>query len=219
MVWGPQHIITIFVKLATINEYVFPMKNISILLILLGSLSFTSCLDSKNRKGTEEATSEDYDTVVINDDYQVNIPKFMRATTGLNDEASLQYQNIFKEAYVIVIDEPKSGFVDVLKDMGQYNEDHSLVQNYRDVQLQLLASTMSFNHQSEPKSLKINGLEAEMVEVDARVEGIKEGISYVLTFLDGTDNAYMMMAWTLEDKKDEHKKTFETIAKSFQLVD
>ena len=195
------------------------MKNISILLILIGSLSFTSCIDFKTKKDKEEATSEDYNTATVNNDYQVSIPKFMRATTGLNDQASLQYQNIFKEAYVIVIDEPKSGFVDVLKDMGQYNEDQSLVQNYRDVQLQLLASTMNFNHQSEPKSLKINGLEAEMVEVDAHVDGIKEGISYVLTFLDGTDNAYMMMAWTLENKKEEHKKTFETIAKSFKLVD
>jgi bifunctional DNA-binding transcriptional regulator/antitoxin component of YhaV-PrlF toxin-antitoxin module len=195
------------------------MKNISTLLIFALMLNLTSCIDFKTKKPADEPSVENFNTVTINDDYQVSIPKFMRAATGLNDQASLQYQNIFKETYVIVIDEPKSGFVDVLKDMGQYDEDQSLVQNYREVQLQLLASTMNFNHQSEPKSLKINGLDAEMVEIDARVDGIKEGISYVLTFFDGTDNAYMMMAWTLQDQKDEHKKTFETIAKSFQLVD
>ncbi|MCB0371683.1 MAG: hypothetical protein KDD31_01600 [Muricauda sp.] len=195
------------------------MKKISTLLIFALILNLTSCIDFKTKKPADEPSVENFNTVTINDDYQVSIPKFMRAATGLNDQASLQYQNIFKETYVIVIDEPKSGFVDVLKDMGQYDEDQSLVQNYREVQLQLLASTMNFDHQSEPEPLEINGLDAEMVEIDAHVEGIKEGISYVLTFFDGTDNAYMMMAWTLQDQKDEHKKTFETIAKSFQLVD
>ncbi len=195
------------------------MKHFSAVLFLICSLCFSSCIDFKTKKSTEETDMEDYNTVVVPDAYSVEIPKFMRSTTGLNEEASLQYQNIFKETYVIVIDEPKSGFVDILKEVGQFDENLSLVQNYREIQMQLLSSTMYISHQSEPKPLKINGLDAEMVEVDATVDGIDEGISYLLTFIDGTDDAYMMMAWTLQSKKDEHKKTFETIAESFKLID
>lgn len=180
---------------------------------------FTSCINFKTKESTETIEPEDFNTVVINNDYSVGIPKFMRATTGLNEEASLQYQNMFKETYVIVIDEQKVEFVDILKEMGQYDESKSLIQNYRDIQLQLLAGTMQFSNESEPKSLKINGLDAEMVTVDAMVDGIDEGISYFLTFLDGSDKVYMMMAWTLQSKKEDYRETYGAIAETFQLVD
>lgn len=195
------------------------MKKAVFVLFLTSTLCFTSCIDFKTKKSTEETDMEDYNTVVVPNAYSVEIPKFMRSTTGLNEEASLQYQNIFKETYVIVIDEPKSGFVDLLKEMGQFDDSISLIQNYREIQMQLLSSTMYISQQSEPRAMKINGLDAEMVEVDATVDGIDEDISYLLTFIEGTDDTYMMMAWTLESKKDEHKKTFETIAESFKLVD
>lgn len=195
------------------------MKKLTSILIITCITVFTSCINFKTKESTETIEPEDFNTVVINNDYSVGIPKFMRATTGLNEEASLQYQNMFKETYVIVIDEQKVEFVDILKEMGQYDESKSLIQNYRDIQLQLLAGTMQFSNESEPKSLKINGLDAEMVTVDAMVDGIDEGISYFLTFLDGSDKVYMMMAWTLQSKKEDYRETYGAIAETFQLVD
>lgn len=195
------------------------MKNPVTLLLFLAVFSFSSCIKSKDKNGNKEPKIEDFHTVSVNEEYQVSLPKFMKGTTGLNEEASLQYQNLFKEAYTIIIDEPKQDFVDVYKELDQYNEGITLLQNYRKIQLQAFTSTIQVNHQSEVKPMTIHGLDAESVEIDGHVEGIDEEISYFLTFVEGTENIYMIMAWTLKSKKEEHQKTFETIAQSFELLD
>ena len=64
-----------------------------------------------------------------------------------------------KEAYTIVIDEPKDEFVDLFKELNSYDENLSLIENYRDIQLQLFNERMRVNTQSSPRSLKINGLD------------------------------------------------------------
>lgn len=194
------------------------MKKIILPLLFLVGLSLTSCIDFKTKKSSSEPQPEDFNTIVVNEHYQMDIPKFMKSTTGLNDEASLQYQNLFKEAYTIVIDEPKDEFVDIFKELGNYDENISLVKNYRDIQLQLFGERMQINSQTPPRSLNINGLDAEQVEIDAHVEGVDEEISYFLTFVEGPENVYLVMAWTLKNKKEEHAKTYGIMAESFRLI-
>ena len=142
----------------------------------------------------------------------------MTGTTGLNEEASLQYQSLLKEAYLLVIDEPKAGFEEVYRDLNQYDDDLSIMQNYRDARIKILSRTTEINRKTKPEFLKINGLDAETMELDANIEGVANEISYFLTFIEGDDRVYMIMAWTLKNKKIEHKKTFKTIAESFELV-
>ncbi|MDC6365053.1 MULTISPECIES: hypothetical protein [Flavobacteriaceae] len=192
----------------------------SVILVAL-SLFTTSCIDFKTKK--KEATSnvvvgEDFNQVEINNEYLLSLPKFMKKATSLNEEASLQYQNIFKETYTIVIDESKEEFIEAFTDLGEYNEDISVAKNYRDVQLQLFSESMNIEKESTPVALKINGMDAEMVDIDGTVDGIDEDISYFLTFIEGTEKVYMIMSWTLTNKKDTHGPTFESIAKSFDLV-
>ena len=85
--------------------------------------------------------------------------------------------------------------------------------------MQALNINIQGNHQSGIRPLTIHGLNAESVEIDGHVEGVDEEIAYFLTFVEGTENIYMIMAWTLKSKKEEHQKTFETIAQSFELID
>lgn len=195
------------------------MRKIAFPLLFLVGVSFTSCIDFKTKKSSSEPKPEDFNTIAVKDQYQIDIPRFMKSTTGLNDEASLQYQNIYKEAYTIIIDEPKDEFVDIFKELGNYDDNLSLLENYRDIQLQFFNERMQVNTQSSPKSMKINALDAEQVEIDAHVEGVDEEISYFLTFLEGTDNVYMVMCWTLKSKKEEHAKTYGMMAESFALMD
>lgn len=195
------------------------MKNRLFSIILIIFLPIISCIDSKEKKDDSPLGAEAFHVVSIDGNYRIDIPKFMTVTTGLNEEASLQYQSLLKEAYVIIIDEPKSGFEEVYKGLGQYDEELSAIQNYRDARLQILSRTTKINKKSTPESLKINGLDAEIMEVDASIEGVDNEISYFITFVDGGDMLYMVMAWTLKDKKPVHKKTFRTIAESFELID
>lgn len=194
------------------------MKSRLFVIISVIFLLITSCIDSKNKKDDSSLGTETFYTVSINQDYKLSIPKFMTGTTGLNEEASLQYQSLLKEAYLLVIDEPKAGFEEVYRDLNQYDDDLSIMQNYRDARLKILSRTTEINRKTKPEFLKIHGLDAETMELDANIEGVANEISYFLTFIEGDDRVYMVMAWTLKNKKMEHKKTFKTIAESFELV-
>ena len=143
----------------------------------------------------------------------------MTGTTGLNEEASLQFQSLRKEAYLIVMDELKSGFETVFRDLEQYDDSLSVIQNYRDARLQILSRTTQIIDKSPSTSLQIQGLDAESVGLDAKVNGMDNEISYFLTFIDGGKKVYMVMGWTLKERKKEHKKTFKTVAESFRLID
>ncbi|HPG08656.1 MAG: hypothetical protein H6561_11635 [Lewinellaceae bacterium] len=48
--------------------------------------------------------------------YTLDVPEYMVKTYELNDVATLQYQNASREAYVIVIEDPK----DQLEDLGMH---------------------------------------------------------------------------------------------------
>lgn len=195
------------------------MKSRLFVIISVIFFPITSCIDSKNKKDDSSLGTETFYTASINQDYKLSIPKFMTGTTGLNEEASLQYQSLLKEAYLLVIDEPKAGFEEVYRDLNQYDDDLSIMQNYRDARIKILSRTTEINRKTKPEFLKINGLDAETMELDANIEGVANEISYFLTFIEGDDRVYMIMAWTLKNKKIEHKKTFKTIAESFELVD
>ncbi|MBO0322422.1 hypothetical protein J0X14_08945 [Muricauda sp. CAU 1633] len=191
---------------------------IKIVLLLTASLalSLSSCMDGK-KKTPESTTSQVEFHKIVVDDYEIGIPKDMQQTTGLNNDASLQRQNIHKEIYTIVIDEPKKEFITVLNELD-YGDEFNIAL-YRDIQLKRLAERMQITYQSESTPMTISGLEAEAIEIDAKVDNIGEELSYFLTFIDGKSKIHMVMSWTLKSKKKEHKKTFETIAQSFTVKD
>ncbi|MDN5203688.1 hypothetical protein QQ008_20025 [Fulvivirgaceae bacterium BMA10] len=195
------------------------MKNTPklILIICIGQL-LVSCFDFNNNKDENLSIDKDFVPIKINNEYGIKIPSYMKKTNDLNDEASLQFQNVFKEAYIVIIDESKKEFVDTFKEIGEYNDSISVAKNYRDIQLQFLHEGIDISMQSEPKSKRIHGLDAELVEIDGRVDGIFYDISYFLTFIEGEEKVYMVMAWTLKKRKEKYKKTFEKAVGSFRLL-
>jgi hypothetical protein len=178
-------------------------------------ITMSGCLRTflKDEKKGEKAELE---TISINGVYSMGVPKYMSKATALNEEASLQFQNLFKETYVIVIDEDKQEFIDALNGVGAYDSTRTIVENYADTQMQLTTSAMTVKERKEITNLTINGLSAATTEVDADVEGVPAPITYFLTFLEGPDRLYMIMAWTLADKKDEHRETFNEMARTFK---
>lgn len=182
---------------------------------VLLAVSFTAC--SSDGKTPVAARAMKTRTVEVSGDYSMDIPQHMKKTTILNEEASLQYLNVYKEMYVIVIDESKENFRDSFERLGEYDTTLSMVQNYRNVQTQLMAEHCTIMERSRPESMHINGLDAEMLTVEARVNGID--VSHLLTFVEGTDNVYFIMAWTMKSKKERYMKDFRTMAKSFKLLE
>ncbi len=59
----------------------------------------------------------------------------MKQTNDLNEEASLQYNNLFKENYIIEIDESKEEFISAMDEAEINDPSYSVVENYRNIQL------------------------------------------------------------------------------------
>ncbi|MEK6153576.1 hypothetical protein WIW50_09965 [Flavobacteriaceae bacterium 3-367] len=187
-------------------------------ILFLFILLMVSCSGTgKNKEKKELLASEDFNTVTIKDQYSIALPKYMKEAKNLNRDASLQYQNIFKEVYFVVIDEPKQELMEVFKELDEWDESKSVVQNYRDIRLQFLSENVAIEDQTTPKTMKINGLDAEILEIDGKVAPDYE-LAYTLGFVEGKDHVYMITAWTLKDKKEKLKETFEQAIASFEQL-
>jgi hypothetical protein len=195
----------------------------SICLFSFCLIVFVSCSDLKSKldqlaNSEEVIDTTDFNVVKINNEYQLSVPNYMSEAKNLNDDASLQYQNIFKETYVIVIDESKQSIIDTFLDLGEYDTLKSMAENYRDIQLKMLGEEVKIKSQSSSKSLSINTLNAQQVQLEAEVEDVNEPVTYFLTFIEGKENVYMIMAITQADRQEKYGKTFDAIAQSFKLL-
>lgn len=191
------------------------MKVLSVFFTAISiSLLSVSCL---NTNKTEALETDDFNTVPIGGLYEIDVPKYMKVATDLNFEASLQYQNAYKETYIVIIDEDKQDFVDVFRQMGAYDESISVVENYGKVQAQsFIDAASTVNYRSSPGSMIINNMPAQQVEFHGRVPEVPHDIGYLLTFVEGNDDLYMIMTWTMQDDMDKYRPTFEHMANSFR---
>jgi hypothetical protein len=186
--------------------------------ILLLGFFLTSCQQIDKNNGERSAHDDDYKVVEIDNLYSLTLPKFMKATADLNDEASLQYQNIFKETYIIILEEPIEEFLSTFLEIELYDESISALSNYRNIQMDMIEENININYRTDPKNMLIDSYKAEMVEIDGLSEGIDEEITYFITFLEGEENLYMMMAWTLKDKKEKYRDLYRKMFNSFKLL-
>jgi hypothetical protein len=192
------------------------MKKVTIPFLLLAiSLTLSSCLGNSEKKKSEDS---DFRTESALGLYEIQVPKFMTATTGLNSDASMQFQNIYKETYLAVIEESKDEFIDTFKELGEYDEAKSASGNYQTIQMNFFSEGMNVNRMGTPKKIKINGMDAEQVEFVGRVPEIDFDIYYLMTFIEGAETLYMVMEWTLSNNEDTYKDTFKEMADSFKEI-
>lgn len=187
---------------------------------ILASCSSSSTSSEDESSSLLDAISEiaetNYETVEVSGLYSMKIPDFMKSTTTLNTDASLQYNNLYKEKYIIVIDEDKQEFIDAFKEIDEYDESMSVVDNYASVQLQYMAEAGTINKESDIKKVKINGMEGRMRAIDANIAGVPEAISYWLGYVEGKNTMYTIMVWTLESRKDSYEKEANEMIKSIK---
>lgn len=195
------------------------MKSIltSLSLASLFVFSLLSCGDLKGKK-EEVLNPADFNVVKIANEYQLSVPTYMTEAKSLNDVASLQYQNVFKETYVIVIDEDKQNLIDTFFELGEYDTLMSVSKNYCNIQMKMLQENMTVVSQTTPSAVKIGTLDAHQVEMVGTSGDVKQEIAYFLTFIEGEEKVYMIMSWTLKNRKDKYSKTFAEVSNSFKLL-
>jgi len=177
------------------------MKRFYLLLILLLQVPIAFCQS---------------EIIEVNGIYSMDIPDILDATGTLNDDASLQYNNLYEEKYIIVIDEDKQEFVDAFISLDEYDESISVVDNYANVQLAFIDESVEFTDGFELESLKINGMDARLKPINGLISGLDEEISYWLCYVEGKETMYTVMAWTLKSKKSSFEKEALKMIKSLK---
>jgi|SRR5690606_3070208 len=182
-------------------------------------LLFFSCNIINNNDKSEKLLEDAYKEVSINKEYNILLPKYLSKAANLNEDASLQYQNIFREVYIIVIDEPKDEFITLFKELGLYDESLTPLDNYSNFQNQHFSDeTREITYDSDFSDKTINNLPAKFKKLQAKVTGIDFEISYWNTYLESDTKMYTIMCWTLSDRQKKYDDTFIKVINSFKVL-
>jgi len=196
------------------------MKLLKLLFASSILLIFTSsCLEGFKSEPEKLSIASDFQEVKVLDKYSLSVPNYMKSTTILNDEATLQYMNGLKETYVVVLDEDKAQIIEALKVLDSYTEGDSLIDNYARYQSTAITEGLEGGSPpSEIKSVVINGKPARVFETNGRLDGVPYDILYILGFTEGEDDVYMIMTWTMKSKAKRYSGTLRQIIKSFKEI-
>jgi len=154
-------------------------------------------------------------TITIKKQYSIEIPDFLTAANHLHEDASLQYQNIFKEFYTIIIDESSKEFNEMVTNEPNLTEFYSPdLEGYSNLIIDNMKVTIEDGTYSEFTQTKINGVDAKIISISGTVEDIK--VFYHLTFIKGKKQYYQIVNWTELKRKEDHLQSMENISASFK---
>lgn len=160
----------------------------------------------------------EFKTVRVKGKYDIQIPQSMTRTRDLNDEADLQYQNVFTNMYTIVLDEAIGPAAQNIKLEDYYNDTAGFAQNYLSFQLEYVEADLTGVTTNIYPTTKIHGLPAVSASVTGFFSDADEDLTYYLTVIEGRKNVFLVMSWTLGSSKEAHVPIFKKIAESFRLL-
>jgi hypothetical protein len=185
--------------------------------ILLIAVFIQSC-DLSGKKESSVPDVKNFKNIKVGGKYEISLPPYFSEAKQLNEVASLQYQNIYRETYIVCIDEIKEEFTSLFRELNRYDSTQSLITNYRLQQIANIAQGVTFLKQSKVKKLQINGMPAEFIELYSKAENDRPEIYYQITFIEGENHVYMIMAWTLPDREKRYSEEFRAIVKTFKEI-
>jgi hypothetical protein len=188
-------------------------------LIFIFSICFSiiSCkkiIESTASLSKDQVKIEDLKKINVNDEYVLSVPEYMTEMKSLHEDASFQYANIFKETYIVIIDESKEEFINTFKELEIYNDSLSPLGNYADFQLKSFKESIGALEIKKIES-NIKKLPSEIHQFNGLVEGID--IAYLVSFVEADKKMYMLMSWTMKNRYSKYKKTFKLIHSTFKL--
>jgi hypothetical protein len=120
-------------------------------------------------------------------------------------DATLQVGNLFAEEYLIVIPDARA----------ELGEDF-LLQEFAEIASGQTLESVGEGEAGDLVEVEVGGLPGYRREVRGIIEG--NDISYHLTYLEGKDHFYQIMAWTLTEKKATVFPKLEAAAASFSEI-
>jgi len=174
------------------------------LLVLLSSIAFLSACNTKTT----------YETVKTEQKYSLDLPSYLEKGTGLHDNATLQYQNLLKEFYVVVIEDDKENLYKVIDENGLEEMYPKNFTGYSNLLVEGFKENPDVKIDANFTEWKVGTLPAKNFDMTGKLEGIS--IYYHYTLVEGKNTYYQVMQWTLADRKEQYKEEMDKIAKSFK---
>lgn len=179
------------------------------LITLIGVFAFllTSC---NSITGVKE--------VKVGDTASIEVPKLLIESKDLNDDAIVQMANGLQELYVIVIDESKQEFNDLIKEGGDEFEDEYTpnLNGYAKVATSSIESSIELISKEELKPVVTNGLSTYVATFEGKINGLD--VYYKLSCVEGKERYYQVLTWTLSSKKDKHLEAMNAMINSFKEI-
>ena len=166
------------------------------ILLLIIPFAFTSCKH-------ETVFTE----VKVNNRYSLSIPDYLQPCTDLHKDASMQYQNVEKEIYAMVIDEKK-------KTMQNYSLDYDIDTYFNNIASQGFAENIKDGKVSIPGRQQINGHKALIAEVTGKIENNE--VYYKLGLIETPYEFYQILVWTKASNKEDLEHDIVKMIESFQ---
>lgn len=166
-----------------------------ILLLLTLTLTF-SC----NRETT-------FSEVNINNRYTILMPAYMKPCNDIVKDASLQYQNLEKDIYAIVIDEKKVT-------MQDYDLNFNLDSYYNSISSQGFSENIKNGKISIPGRQEINGNKALIADITGKLEDNE--VYYKFAVIESPYEFYQIMTWTRASHREKLEKDMTKMIESFK---
>ena len=139
-----------------------------------------------------DSTSE---IVTVKGLYQIEVPSGMTPNLDLNPNASLGYANLSYEKYLIVLDESKSEWIDVIIEMGMNDQD------YMSEYVSFLSDQISdnFNTTYRLSDVYLNdSTSATLMEINVLYE--ETDTIWNTLFIEGKYNLYQISFWAPKER-------------------
>lgn len=176
---------------------------------------FASCGTGLINKGALDL-EHDFQTATVEGVYSMKVPNYLSATTDLSEDASLQYENLIQDCYLIVIDENTNDFIEIFQELELLDSTKSALENYTLHQKESISNTMNVTSTSEIRALKINGNTGLMVQIDGGVPEVETDVTYLLTVIQGKTNIFTLLYWTTQENSENALLHFEQSIRTFQ---
>jgi hypothetical protein len=173
------------------------MSPISKIISFFCLLIFLSC---ENKPGLT--------AVEINKQYAIGVPENAKRTTDINSKASLQFEDLVNNFYMIVIDESKHK----LKEDGY---EYTLTEYY-DYSKQLLIDPNAQIQITDPDSItikKFNGLTANL---KGKINDYD--VYYKLAVVESPTHFYQVFMWTFLANREQYERMMNDIIYSFEEI-
>lgn len=156
--------------------------------------------------------------VKVADVATIEVPALLTDSKDLNEDAIVQMANGFQELYVIVIEESKQEFNDLINETdGVFDDGFTADLNgYAKVAASSIESGIDLKSKEDLVPIKNNGLSTYVASFEGKINGLN--VFYKLSCVEGKDRYYQILTWTLSSSKEKHLEAMNAMINSFKEI-